>query len=231
MEKMENFINKKNLFALAEETEYYYIVNSLTDNEDIPTGLIKLPLSNGALLKLVKLFQNKEVQNFEKLVLILKPIELDINEEIPNYSILTIDSKQLQYGSENTDIMEYKLKIILNLSQLFDSKLTTVSNLTYYEFTVLNNKLADNGYFITNENREEKYIEILETENEELIDDLEKYLICKDEIERVYAAYNNYRKFKQELHECETMEELNEKYLNFLDSWQSKAGYSKIENK
>jgi predicted ATP-dependent Lon-type protease len=50
---------------------------------------------------------------------------------------------------------------------------------------VLNNLLNSKGYFIHDDNREEVYLEILETGDSGLIDTLERYLNMKDEIHRV----------------------------------------------
>jgi len=53
-------------------------------------------------------------------------------------------------------------------------------------------ELADKGFVITENNREEKYLEILETGDEELIDLLEEYLVIKDEISIIKSNKKNY---------------------------------------
>ena len=57
---------------------------------------------------------------------------------------------------------------------------------------LLNNKLADKGFFITEENKEEKYIEIIETCDESLIEDLEKYIFLLDKIKIIQNKKNEY---------------------------------------
>ena len=148
--------------------------------------------------------------------IILKPFN---NSEIMPYDIQVVDKLK-----ENNlkDLYLYKLSL------LFDTKINTVNQLTYYKFTILNNELADMGLFITDQNREEKYIEILEREDDSLIDKLEQYLLCRDEISRASAAYESYNNIKNILNECESEEEMKAVYLKFIEDWNSKSGYIKI---
>jgi hypothetical protein len=68
-----------------------------------------------------------------------------------------------------------------------------------------------NGYFITNSNREEKYLEILQLDdNEKLIDILEKYLISLDNLNKYSYNLNLYRNFQEQIDEATTIEELKE---------------------
>ena len=131
---------------------------------------------------------------------------LPLPDNIQMYDIHVIPN------STTMNLMDVKEMYLSKVMGLFDRTINTVSNLVYYEFGCLNNELANYGIFITNNNREEKYIEILETEDDDLVNILEKYLICKDEIERASAAYEIYKLFKSELNECDTEDEIKEKY-------------------
>jgi hypothetical protein len=155
-------------------------------------------------------------------IIILKPLD----SFLAPMHIHFISNKDLDI--ESTDIANLKNAYLVKISQFFDSYINTISNLTFYEFTVLNNTLINAGIVITDENREEKYIEILETEDEDLINNLEKYLICKDEIQRASAAYENYKIFKTKLNDCETVEEINLITKEFIQDWESKADYLTI---
>jgi hypothetical protein len=55
-------------------------------------------------------------------------------------------------------------------------------------------ELAANGYFITDSNKEEKYLEILEAGDEHQIDLLETYLNLKDKISRLKNIKQTYDK-------------------------------------
>ena len=66
----------------------------------------------------------------------------------------------------------------------------------FFEFSILNNKLIDAGYVITDENREEKYLEIINAGDQTIIDILEVYLEVRDSIAIHKHHYDNYQTFK-----------------------------------
>ncbi len=91
-----------------------------------------------------------------------------------------------------------------------------VTGLMMFDFICINNELINEGYIITSKNREEKYIEILETGDEELIEKLERYLNASDTINRASFLQNEYNRFyiqiKQETN-IEKVKEIGEEYL------------------
>ena len=94
-----------------------------------------------------------------------------------------------------------------------------VTGLMMFDFICINNELINEGYFITSKNREDKYIEILETEDEEFIDKLETYLNAKDSIERASFLQNEYTKFYSQLKQesdIEKVKEIGEAFLQRL---------------
>jgi chromatin segregation and condensation protein Rec8/ScpA/Scc1 (kleisin family) len=78
--------------------------------------------------------------------------------------------------------------------------------------------MVNAGYAITNENREEKYLEILETGDEKLIAKLEDYLNYKDEIEAVAHIERKFSAFRAELKTTTTADEVKQLESRFLDS-------------
>lgn len=94
-----------------------------------------------------------------------------------------------------------------------------VTGLMMFDFICINNELINEGYVITSKNREEKYIEILETDNEELVDKLERYLNASDIISRASFLQNEYNRFyiqmKQET-EIEKVKEIGDAFLERL---------------
>lgn len=65
---------------------------------------------------------------------------------------------------------------------------------SYFRFAYLNNIFASKGIFITDENREESYIRILETEDDILIKHLEEYLVTLthlNQYEKLYQCFIN----------------------------------------
>ncbi len=94
-----------------------------------------------------------------------------------------------------------------------------IAGLTLYGFMVLNNDLINAGYAITNENREEKYLQILETGDEKLISKLEDYLNYKDEIEKVAYLERKFSKFKNDVLSSSTVEDVIELTNKFLENF------------
>jgi hypothetical protein len=120
--------------------------------------------------------------------------------------------------SEEDMLQATKDAVNARVRMLITPTLTKISGITLYGFMVLNNDLANAGYFITNENREEKYLEILETEDETLISKLEDYLNYKDEIERVAFLERNFSKFRKEINQLTSIAEVIKRQDEFLET-------------
>ena len=70
--------------------------------------------------------------------------------------------------------------------------LLTFTLLDFITFMQLNNAFANKGIFITEKNKEEKYIEIIETGDEKLIEQLEQYIILLDNIKGIQKKKEEY---------------------------------------
>lgn len=62
----------------------------------------------------------------------------------------------------------------------------------FVSLMMINNKFLSKGIFITDDNKEECYIKIIETGDESLITDLERYLVLKDDIKKIEANKQEY---------------------------------------
>jgi hypothetical protein len=62
----------------------------------------------------------------------------------------------------------------------------------FVTFMMLNNKFLEKGIVISDNNKEEAYIKIIETGDEDLITGLEQYLTIKDDIKLIEAQKNEY---------------------------------------
>lgn len=97
--------------------------------------------------------------------------------------------------------------------------LLIVKLLDFITLLTLNNKFANLGIFITDQNREECYIKIIELGDEALINDLEKYINIKDsliDIENKKEEYMQIISSLQNLVDKDDEEKVNaivEKYL------------------
>jgi hypothetical protein len=70
--------------------------------------------------------------------------------------------------------------------------LITFKLLDFISIMLINNKFLDRGIAITDNNKEECYIKIIETGDESLINDLETYLSLKDSIKHIQEQKNEY---------------------------------------
>jgi hypothetical protein len=114
-------------------------------------------------------------------------------------------------------IQEARDASVVKIRMLVTPDLSKISGFALYGFMILNNDLSSNGYFITNENREEKYLEILETGDEKLIAKLEDYLNYKDEIEAVAHLERRFAAFRNEIRTATTVEEIKAIEERFLE--------------
>jgi len=116
-------------------------------------------------------------------------------------------TKGLEFGDEKfydipvKDIKRVNLikKAKLNMESLVQS----VDMITYINYIDINNELYSHGIFITENNREEKYLEILETGKENLIDLLENLLTNKDKLSVVKSAKSNFDKVVEAVKETQ----------------------------
>jgi len=70
--------------------------------------------------------------------------------------------------------------------------LLTFKLIDFVSFIMINNRFLNKGIIITDENKEEGYIKIIETGDESLISDLEKYLDLRDSIKSIENSKNEY---------------------------------------
>ena len=80
-----------------------------------------------------------------------------------------------------------------------------------FEFFMITGKLNASGFNVMdNSNKEETYLKIIETGNEDLISDLERFLEIKDVFDQMMKKYRGLKQYFREISECDTEEELNE---------------------
>jgi hypothetical protein len=102
---------------------------------------------------------------------------------------------------------------------VFGDDLLTFKMIDMISLMLINNKFANKGIFITDDNKEESYIKIIETGDETLITDLEKYLILKDEIKKIEASKEEYYSIIKQLqnltdaNDKESVNKIVEEYL------------------
>jgi hypothetical protein len=176
-------------------------LDSLADKEEkiLKLSAVSYEIISGALKDGKKVFIEKNMLTNEVL-----PFEVNVVE-----------------NDENNILEDTKNSSIIKIRMLVTPELAKISSFSLYGFTVLNNDLANAGYFITNDNREEKYLEILETGDEKLISKLEDYLNYKDEIETVASLERKFQTFRRDVKDASSVEEIKEIENKFLEKFYS----------
>lgn len=62
----------------------------------------------------------------------------------------------------------------------------------FVSIMLISNRFANNGIFVTDDNKEECYIKIIETGDETLINDLERFINIKDDIRSIEKQKEEY---------------------------------------
>lgn len=89
---------------------------------------------------------------------------------------------------------------------IMGDELVSFHLIDFASFMILNNKFANAGIFITDENKEEEYIKVIESGNMSLIEDLETYINLRDKIQGIEAQKKEYDSLVNKL---KTLEDLN----------------------
>lgn len=134
-----------------------------------------------------------------------------MTDEVLPFEVTVLDA------SETVDpLVAAKNASIIKIRMLVTPELSKIAGLTLYGFIVLNNDLTTRGYFITDANREEQYLAILETGDEKLVDVLEQYLNYRDEIDRVAQLERRFSAFKKSVMDAASADEVREIEEQFL---------------
>ena len=187
--------------AVIDKGDYFEV-------EYITSNLVENFVSNGRFLKLNSLTAEliKEGLNNERNIRIVKDYQ---DVEIHPYDIVVSEDI-------DSELDKYKKIYMRKARQNVTHQQANVSGIMLYEYTVINNYLCDKGYFIHDENREEKYLEILETGDEILIDKLEIYLNAKDYIGRASTLEHKYFELYRELNNAIDKNQVDNIYKTFM---------------
>ena len=103
---------------------------------------------------------------------------------------------------------EEKQKMLVQMRNKVAGLSIATSFFEIYEFIVVTGMLASQGVFITDENRESTYLNIINTGDEGLISALERYLEIKDSMDSLVSQYKNVSDYMKRLQKVESKEEL-----------------------
>lgn len=97
--------------------------------------------------------------------------------------------------------------------------LLTLKLIDFVNLMILNNKFMSKGIFITEENREDSYIKIIEAGDENLINDLEKYIMLLESVKSINDKKEEYQDIiykLQNLKDHNDQESVNSIIENYL---------------
>jgi hypothetical protein len=131
-----------------------------------------------------------------------------------------VEEDDLQYVedllkiSEETKLDAYREKIFRQMNELIANQ-QMISNYELFHFFKLNSYLNAKGYFITDENREEKYLEIINDGDTETLRVLSEYLDSLDEFSAIDKTYEVYKEYKDKIKSATDFKEIEEAYYEF----------------
>jgi hypothetical protein len=132
---------------------------------------------------------------------------------------LTKDYKELEGIDTSTYAGKAVAAVKTKAKGIMGDDLLIFTLLDFVSFIQLNNKFSDAGIYITDDNKEECYIKIIEMNKESLINDLETYINLKDKIKKIQEQKNEYVKIINslknlaDLNDEKSVNEIIEEYL------------------
>lgn len=116
---------------------------------------------------------------------------------------------------DNIPIDTYAGKCVLALRNkargIFgDSGFLLLRLMDIIRFILLHDKFASKGFIVTEENREEMYIKIIESGDEKLIEDLEQYINLQEKMTELSERASNYDKVISELRDAMDYNDIEE---------------------
>jgi hypothetical protein len=191
---------------LGFKNDKYYVVDNITLYGNIEHS----PSRNYALTKDIEtikiLFQ--EMKSGKEILI--------AREAIQNNSLReTLEKDDIKIQKVD-DLKEAKKKALADLNNRYSGNIYQMSSINIFQFISATLKLMDAGYFITDSNREEKYLEIIQSDDEDLIDALKDFLDVRDNvIDRQLDAYRWYRKSLKKIRKAKTVEDLEKMIRSF----------------
>lgn len=148
---------------------------------------------NNALVskKVVKIINMDKVKNDQPLVY----------EDFEITELTAVEKKRVDYRDKVTNSIS--------------SVLCSIHALDIFEYLETFSSFLDRGIVITEKNREEKYLEVINTGDEWLIGQLERYLEIKDSVRPIANFYKNAKAALDSIRKAETEEDLDHIFYAF----------------
>lgn len=128
-------------------------------------------------------------------------------DQVKNPGDLTYDDFEINLG---TDLELEKRKEYTSLRNFIGYQTAMISALDFFGFYTSYSELLMRGYNINDANRDELYLQIIDTEDEHLIELLQTYVETCDKIKERFSLYSTVKKLLNDIDQATTLEELSQ---------------------
>lgn len=152
-------------FKTIRDSSSIYILEEISDDEALSLSTdMYMEIEDRSLLGIIETSEKVVVIDRNK-----KDIYFVDKKDVPNNMFMGVNEDNK-----------------INILKLARHRLEAISNkidmIDYIRYIDTNNELNARGFFITDKNKESKFLEILELGDEDLIDTLESFLILRDSL-------------------------------------------------
>ena len=164
------------------------------------------------------------IETFSKIAEAILDGKKVILPKLPNrdYDVSDVIIEDVDELSNAKNLYSVKIKDLV-----YGARINKVSLFDMFGYGLLSNWFADKGIFITDENREEKYMEVInmaaEMDNTETanqyVEKLTNMLDLRDKIEDTYGMYNIMNQYLASIDDAESVDEVKEIYDKALSEF------------
>ena len=183
--------------SLKEFGSFYFVADVVLSEVRyiLPGKYVKVPTRTALSLK-------NEIRNGKVIKIEKHLVENPRSQDIPFDDFIVEEPRELDLKKKAE-----RVKVNSRLS----AYAATLHSLDIFDFFVITGKLTSLGFNVMDESRKEDvFLEIINTGNEDLITDLERFLECKDKLDSISKKRRGIKEYLREVNECDTEEELEE---------------------
>lgn len=192
----------KNILIIQDKGDVWEITGQTVQADDYivdPTMVYEMPIDGPGLA----------VWNYIKAMLPIK--QLQFSKDLTGHLIVE-DLIEVPYD----EMAIYRENTLLKGREYLTTRLGIHSIFEFFDFIMLNNTLSAAGFIVTDQNRREKYLEIIDTGDVDLIDALENFLNALDRLAIINGWYRTYKEFEKNVYLSETKSTVDEHYKIFV---------------
>lgn len=193
------------MFAICYDKGEYYLIASCTQSDSTIDCSIDGKVS-------IEIFDTLIFQTIQDNILLNKSIKFP-------KGITNITATDLIIG-DSTELESVRNMSISKLMNFVNKRVGTEYAFYLFQFNILNNKLLEFGYYITSENSNTKYLEILQKGLTEEISTLELFLDAKSKIDEYQSLFTSFKKYYDLINEEDDIENIKKYFNEFMNEWE-----------